>query len=127
MVEMVLSPPTYPPNAANRGFSIGIGDVTPSEHLSLERDRLVREGYALCSEHIEALKKGKLELMAGCNEEQSLEVWVHSLFIFHVSTHLLSVLLTCLETWWRWGFGGGDVDSAVRPEWSSQQCPWAGG
>lgn len=57
----------------NRGFSIGIGDVTPSEHLSLERDRLVREGYALCSEHIEALKKGKLELMAGCNEEQSLE------------------------------------------------------
>ena len=32
----------------NRGFSIGIGDVTPGERLLEEKQRLVTEGYDEC-------------------------------------------------------------------------------
>ncbi|KFM60620.1 DNA-directed RNA polymerase III subunit RPC1, partial [Stegodyphus mimosarum] len=58
---------------ANRGFSIGIGDVTPGAGLLKEKEKLLRDGYAKCEEYIQSLQKGELETLPGCNEEETLE------------------------------------------------------
>uniref|UniRef100_V5GVE1 DNA-directed RNA polymerase subunit n=1 Tax=Ixodes ricinus TaxID=34613 RepID=V5GVE1_IXORI len=57
----------------NRGFSIGIGDVTPGAGLLKAKHDLVSEGYARCEEYIQQLKCGKLQAQPGCNEEETLE------------------------------------------------------
>lgn len=57
----------------NRGFSIGINDVTPGRELNKEKDRLIEIAYQKCDDLIELLKEGKLETQPGCNEEQTLE------------------------------------------------------
>ena len=57
----------------NRGFSIGIDDVTASKELTAKKGRLVLEGYAQCDERIAEYEAGTIELKAGCNSEQSLE------------------------------------------------------
>lgn len=57
----------------NRGFSIGVGDVFPSEALKLEKEQLVAVAYKKCDDLIETFKKGKLEKAAGCDMEQTLE------------------------------------------------------
>lgn len=57
----------------NRGFSIGVSDVTPGKELSAQKDRLVEIAYAKCDDMIEQLRLGKLETQPGCNEEQTLE------------------------------------------------------
>jgi DNA-directed RNA polymerase III subunit RPC1 len=41
----------------NRGFSIGIEDVTPREPLLSEKQKAVGEGYAQCEVTIAAYKK----------------------------------------------------------------------
>ncbi|XP_071036017.1 DNA-directed RNA polymerase III subunit RPC1 [Parasteatoda tepidariorum] len=58
---------------ANRGFSIGIGDVTPGIGLLKGKGELVQEGYAKCEEYIQSLKKGALDHLPGCSEEETLE------------------------------------------------------
>ncbi|KAG8185895.1 hypothetical protein JTE90_028895 [Oedothorax gibbosus] len=58
---------------ANRGFSIGIGDVTPGYGLLREKKLLLEEGYSKCEEYIESLEKGELETLPGCDEEETLE------------------------------------------------------
>ncbi|KAI9205133.1 uncharacterized protein BJ171DRAFT_441903 [Polychytrium aggregatum] len=58
---------------ANKGFSIGIDDVQPGEILAKQKDIKVVEAYARCDELIGQAKAGKLKLMAGCNEAQTLE------------------------------------------------------
>jgi DNA-directed RNA polymerase beta' subunit len=60
--------------AANRGFSIGIGDVTPGPRLVREKERLVREGYEKCREYIRSFQEGKLQSQPGCSVEETLEV-----------------------------------------------------
>ena len=35
-------------NAGNRGFSIGIGDVTPGQGLLRAKDELLKNGYNFC-------------------------------------------------------------------------------
>ncbi len=45
----------------NRGFSIGIGDVTPSQDLIGKKLELVQSGYDQCSAYIKQLKEGMLE------------------------------------------------------------------
>ncbi|VDN21111.1 unnamed protein product, partial [Cylicostephanus goldi] len=46
---------------SNRGFSIGIGDVTPSVQLLKEKKHLLDEGYRKCHEYIAQLKSGQLK------------------------------------------------------------------
>ena len=57
----------------NRGFSIGIGDVTPSAGLLRAKQDLLDNGYAKCDEYIRQLAEGRLPCQPGCNEEESLE------------------------------------------------------
>lgn len=59
---------------ANRGFSIGIGDVTPGQGLLKAKYELLNAGYRKCDEYIEALNTGKLQQQPGCTAEETLEV-----------------------------------------------------
>lgn len=63
----------------NRGFSIGINDVTPGKQLSEQKDVLVELAYSKCNELIDLLAAGKLETQPGCNEEQTLEAKIGGL------------------------------------------------
>lgn len=56
-----------------RGFSIGVGDVFPTQALNEKKYNLVTVAYKQCDELIETFKAGKLEKAAGCNMEQTLE------------------------------------------------------
>ncbi|KAH7011995.1 hypothetical protein EDB80DRAFT_409590 [Ilyonectria destructans] len=58
---------------ANRGFSIGVGDVFPTEKLKEEKENLVSVAYKQSDDLIETFKQGKLEKAPGCNMEQTLE------------------------------------------------------
>lgn len=60
--------------SANRGFSIGIGDVTPGTGLLKAKQDLLDDGYKKCDEYIEALQTGKLQQQPGCTAEETLEV-----------------------------------------------------
>ncbi|XP_040568151.1 DNA-directed RNA polymerase III subunit RPC1 [Lepeophtheirus salmonis] len=57
----------------NRGFSIGIGDVTPSKSLLDSKKDLVEKGYNRCDEYISQLNAGTLQSTAGNSEEETLE------------------------------------------------------
>ena len=57
----------------NRGFSIGIGDVTPTRSLVKQKTALVESGYESCAQFIRQLAEGTLPSQAGCSEEESLE------------------------------------------------------
>lgn len=57
----------------NRGFSFGIGDVTPSKRLLEDKQDLLDKGYARCDEYIMEMKKGTLQCTPGCSPEQTLE------------------------------------------------------
>lgn len=57
----------------NRGFSFGIGDVTPSRFLLEEKQQLLENGYRKCDEYITEMKKGTLQCSPGCTAEQTLE------------------------------------------------------
>ncbi|XP_011188921.1 DNA-directed RNA polymerase III subunit RPC1 [Zeugodacus cucurbitae] len=57
----------------NRGFSFGISDVTPSNKLLEEKQKLLENGYAKCNEYILEMKKGTLQCQPGCTPEQTLE------------------------------------------------------
>ncbi len=57
----------------NRGFSIGLGDVTPSPHLLRMKADLVQNGYDKCDEYISQLEEGSLSSVAGRSEEETLE------------------------------------------------------
>lgn len=58
---------------ANRGFSIGVGDVFPTDSLKAEKENLVSVAYKQCDDLIETFKQGKLDKAPGCNMEQTLE------------------------------------------------------
>lgn len=57
----------------NRGFSIGINDVTPGSDLKAKKEFMVEQAYSNCDELIKLYNSGKLETQPGCNEEQTLE------------------------------------------------------
>jgi hypothetical protein len=57
----------------NRGFSIGIDDVTPTARVNETKRGLLAKGYGSCDEKISLFKRGKLPPQSGCNEEQTLE------------------------------------------------------
>ncbi|XP_072164609.1 DNA-directed RNA polymerase III subunit RPC1-like [Diadema setosum] len=58
---------------SNRGFSIGIGDVTPGVGLIKAQKQLLHAGYTKCDEYIMELEKGKLQTQPGCTAEETLE------------------------------------------------------
>jgi DNA-directed RNA polymerase III subunit RPC1 len=60
----------------NRGFSIGIGDVTPSRDLLNTKLELVKSGYEKCDLFIEQLKEGTLPAQAGHSEAETLEALI---------------------------------------------------
>ena len=51
------------------GFSIGIEDVTPT----FSTKECIVAGYAECDEVITKFNSGKLERLAGCDADQTLE------------------------------------------------------
>lgn len=57
----------------NRGFSFGIGDVTPSAQLLTDKAKLLETGYQKCDNFIMEMKKGTLQCQPGCTPEQTLE------------------------------------------------------
>ncbi|ODV87760.1 hypothetical protein CANARDRAFT_5073 [[Candida] arabinofermentans NRRL YB-2248] len=63
----------------NRGFSIGINDVTPSDDLRGKKEDMVEAAYRKCDELITMFKTGNLETQPGCNEEQTLEAKIGGL------------------------------------------------
>jgi len=58
---------------ANFGFSLGINDVIPGPHLSVQKEELIEAAYEKCLNLIALAKKGKLENRPGCDQEQTLE------------------------------------------------------
>lgn len=60
----------------NRGFSFGIGDVTPSKKLLEEKQILMEKGYEKCSNYIREMKSGILQCQPGCTPEQTLEAMI---------------------------------------------------
>lgn len=66
----------FPDYLANRGFSLGIDDVTPTNGLLYEKRKLLATGYKNVEEYIANLKNGKLEPMPGRTAEQTLEAMV---------------------------------------------------
>ncbi|CAH1249658.1 POLR2A [Branchiostoma lanceolatum] len=58
---------------SNRGFSIGIGDVTPGEGLLTAKKNLLDTGYGNCDSFIRELEEGKLQSQPGCTPDQTLE------------------------------------------------------
>ncbi|KAH3667906.1 hypothetical protein WICMUC_005184 [Wickerhamomyces mucosus] len=63
----------------NRGFSIGINDVTPGHKLKTRKEEMVEIAYQKCDELIKLYNEGKLETQPGCNEEQTLEAKIGGL------------------------------------------------
>ncbi|XP_046382382.1 DNA-directed RNA polymerase III subunit RPC1 [Ischnura elegans] len=60
----------------NRGFSIGIGDVTPSSGLLKAKHELLCSGYGQCDEFIKQLDSGTLQTQPGCSAEETLEALI---------------------------------------------------
>lgn len=58
---------------SNRGFSIGIDDVTPSDELLKNKSRLLLDGYNKCKEFVELMRMGKLRPQPGLTETATLE------------------------------------------------------
>lgn len=61
---------------ANRGFSIGINDVQPGQHLQLLKETVVTKGYDDCDRNISEFKAGRLQCQPGCTMEQTLEATI---------------------------------------------------
>ncbi|XP_049812819.1 DNA-directed RNA polymerase III subunit RPC1 [Schistocerca nitens] len=57
----------------NRGFSIGIGDVTPGQGLLRAKHELLQAGYSKCDAYIRQMHEGLLTCQPGCTEEETLE------------------------------------------------------
>ena len=60
----------------NRGFSIGIGDVTPNRSLIKKKQDLVLRGYDMCDKYIKQLEEGTLPTQAGHSEDETLEALI---------------------------------------------------
>lgn len=61
---------------ANRGFSLGIDDVTPTQSLESEKQSLLSKGYATVNHNIVEEKEGRLEAEAGLSREETLEAMI---------------------------------------------------
>eukprot|EP00981_Chlorochromonas_danica_P010917 scaffold3535_cov162-Ochromonas_danica.AAC.3 len=64
---------------ADRGFSIGIDDVTPSKRMLALKEKIVAEGQYNADDQISAYKSGRIRLKPGCDALQSLESEVNGI------------------------------------------------
>ncbi|PAA84445.1 hypothetical protein BOX15_Mlig012706g1 [Macrostomum lignano] len=62
-----------PAYLSHRGFSIGLGDVTPGPRLLEAKAGLVRFGFDRCRELIRQYEAGTLPTQPGCSGQQTLE------------------------------------------------------
>lgn len=62
--------------SANMGFSIGVGDVTPGERLSTQKDALVAKAYKETNDLIKSSKAGQLQTLPGRDQDQTLEAMI---------------------------------------------------
>lgn len=60
----------------NRGFSFGIGDVTPGTRLLQEKEWILEKGYEKCDSYISQMNKGTLQCQPGCSLEETLEALI---------------------------------------------------
>lgn len=58
---------------ANKGFSIGISDVTPGAALRAQKDQLIEQAYIESDQLIDQARSGKLENQPGSNADETLE------------------------------------------------------
>lgn len=56
---------------SHHGFSIGIGDVTPSTGLVRAKERLLDNGYSKCNLFIEQLKEGAANIKLNLSGRQT--------------------------------------------------------
>lgn len=59
---------------SDRGFSIGVGDVTPNHYVLNEKMKKLNEGYKTCEVYIKKFKDGCLQALPGCTKEETLEL-----------------------------------------------------
>lgn len=57
----------------NRGFSIGVSDVTPGKQLVEKKTQLIEKAYIDAKKIVELYNSGQLERDAGCDEELTME------------------------------------------------------
>ncbi|KAK2960400.1 putative DNA-directed RNA polymerase III subunit rpc1 [Blattamonas nauphoetae] len=57
----------------NRGFSLGLMDVCPTQEVTDGKNEMVRVGYEKCDVLIEQFDTGKLEASPGCSPEETVE------------------------------------------------------
>ncbi len=62
-----------PDYLTNRGFSLGISDVTPSHRVLCMKEELLDKGYAKCKNYIRQHKEGRLPVQTGTSAEDILE------------------------------------------------------
>ncbi|BHF68648.1 DNA-directed RNA polymerase III subunit RPC1 [Sparganum proliferum] len=58
---------------AHRGFSIGIGEVTPCPRLRAAKEQLIHQGFAKCEDFIKQYENNTLKCNPGCSMEETLE------------------------------------------------------
>ncbi|KAI0152918.1 DNA-directed RNA polymerase III subunit RPC1 [Xylariaceae sp. FL1272] len=63
----------------NRGFSIGIGDVFPSEALTATKGKLIQDAYEEADDLIKKYNEKTLEKSTGCSLEETLEAKISAL------------------------------------------------
>ncbi|KIH46284.1 DNA-directed RNA polymerase subunit A' domain protein [Ancylostoma duodenale] len=61
---------------SNRGFSVGVGDVTPSAELLREKAFLLDQGYRKCHDYIAKLDSGQLMAEPGYTGDETLEALI---------------------------------------------------
>ncbi len=79
----------------NRGFSIGIDDVTPAPKLVEKKQQTVSTGYSKVQDFIQEYSKGRLKLEPGCDPEQSLETVVTGV-LNNIREEAAKVCVACL-------------------------------
>lgn len=62
-----------PAYLSNRGFSIGIGDVTPTNNLLSNKTSILNDGYSKCDEYMDLKAQNKLQSAPGCTVAETLE------------------------------------------------------
>ncbi|KAG5444137.1 DNA-directed RNA polymerase III subunit RPC1 [Clonorchis sinensis] len=58
---------------AHRGFSIGLGEVMPSQELVKSKTKVIDVGFSTCDDYIHQYEKNTLKCNPGCSMEDTLE------------------------------------------------------
>ncbi|EUD67602.1 DNA-directed RNA polymerase III subunit RPC1 [Plasmodium inui San Antonio 1] len=64
---------------SNKGMTIGIDDVAPSETLLQKKKDLLQEGYEKVNKEILLYNEKKMQIQAGCTLEETLEIKVKNI------------------------------------------------